>query len=206
MKRSVFVITGIASASFSSSKLHLALFSLIKGFADTSVDETTCKKESGELILTAELFETYDTITGDTIHEANDSGKHLNLQLGNKEWALLSIDSHELALEMLLSKLLKMVVNDFASLKILVIEVEHAELGLRNGREELFLDDLSVFTVTLSEVFLKLFSLSLQLADALLTHGLHNCFVAIRVEIRIAVLALLLFLGFLGHGYHFPLP
>lgn len=98
---------------------------------------------------------------------------------------------------MLSGDLLKMVVNDLASLEVLVIKMQHAELGLGDCRKEFFFDNLGVFTVTLGNVLFELFSLSLKFANALFTHDLHNFFITVRVEIRIAVLTLLFLFLFL---------
>ena len=76
-----------------------------------------------------------------------------------------------------------MMVNNLASLEVLVIEVHNAELGLGDSWQELLLNYLSVVTVALCHILLELLSLSLGGANSLLSHGLYNSLVTIGIEV-----------------------
>jgi uncharacterized membrane protein len=78
----------------------------------------------------------------------------LDLQFLDKEWALLSVQVNELSFLVLVSDFSEMLVNNFTTLEIVVIEMHHRELRLGDGRQEFVLSDFAVLTVSLDFVFL----------------------------------------------------
>ena len=93
-------------------------------------------------------------------------------------------------------------VDDLASLEVLVIEVQDAELGLGDSWQELFLNDLGVVTVTLGHILLELLSGPFGGGNALSSHGLHNGLVFV-IKVRVAILLIFKLVSVLLVADHF---
>ena len=83
----------------------------------------------------------------------------------------------------------KVHVNNFASFKVLVVEVDNNKLGLGDSGKELIFSDFCVLSMALRNIFEVLLLDLLHLLNSLLSQRLHHGVIIITIEVRIAVLS-----------------
>lgn len=110
------------------------------------LSESSGEDRSLEFIAAAQFFEAHESVDCFTFDEHHHSRKSLNLELLDNERRFLHIDRQELTLRVGVCHLGHVVVQDLASVEILVVEVANHKLFGCCVQKELLLVDLDVFT------------------------------------------------------------
>lgn len=102
--------------------LNLALLFAGVRIKHSSSDQAAGQVDRWEIISASNFLEANDSVLRDSVNKQDDGGKHLNLELCNKERCTLGIQTHKTALFMLAADFLNVHVDDLAALEVLVEE------------------------------------------------------------------------------------
>jgi len=135
---------------------YLTSFLLIFCHDTSTFNQSSCQKQGWEFIMASEFFETYDSVDGDSVTEANDGWEHLDSQFWNEERTFLCIDFGKLGFSMLSWDFLKMHIHDLASFKIFMIESKNNKSSSSDCWQKLLFGDLDILTMSIGQIFLML--------------------------------------------------
>lgn len=187
---SLVIITVAVIVSSPPLDSDLSTLGLVEDLEGAALDKTTGQGKGREIVLVAHVSKADDAVHSDTIDEADDGWKHLNLQLLNEEGRLLGVEEDELGLGVRSSYLSQVHVYDLAPLEVLMIEVAHHELATSHVGQELLLGDLGVLSVALDEVLLLLLVDVLHLCHPSLSNVSHDLLLFFPESVVIVVLVL----------------
>ena len=103
---SVVIITVVIVSLLSFSYLHFASLLIIFGKKAATGYQSTSHDQCWEIVYAAQLFKSNNSIDSNSVNKTDDGWKHLYLQFGHKEGALLSIYLSDKSLSMLFNYLL----------------------------------------------------------------------------------------------------
>ena len=171
-----------------------ATLCLVLGNEHAGLDEAPNHVHGWEVILAANLIEANDSVDGHAIFEAYNRRQHLNLELLDEKGRLFGVNLDKQGFDVLSADLLKVHIDDLAPLKVLVEEGDHDVVSLRDRRQELLLNDLSISTVALGDLLSLLLIVSTCSGQSLLCHLTHH-FLLLSVHCEVWILFLVVVLS-----------